>query len=420
MSAQNKNLYRQEALDRLSSPEQLDEAIVITSPGGWMALAGVVVLLATFIVWGFTASIPTRISGQGILIYGGGQIVDAIAAASGPLTHRHVELGDRVRQGDVLAEINQPDISTRLEMAKAQASAARQAMDALRGEQKVLGVARLENADARKAALEAQIRAAEQRQEAYRKFLENQEKLAASGVTTASAVQQAREQLSGASLDIATARTGLLTLTAEQLAGRSEEERRLFEQEQKVLAAEAEVRQLDMQLSTFGKITSPTDGILVEWKAPFGAYTAAGTRIASVASGDGSLQFVLYVPPAQGKRVKVGMPVHIELGGMQKEEWGTLVGRVTSVSDFPATHEGMQAILQNDALVSRFSKEGAPFAVQVELERDAATASGYRWSGGTGSLASLSPGTTGTAKVTVDSRKPASFLMPFLKKVAGL
>ena len=268
MSAQNKNLYRQEALDRLSSPEQLDEAIVITSPGGWMALAGVVVLLATFVVWGFTASIPTRISGQGILFYGGGQIVDAIAAASGPLTHRHAELGDRVRQGDVLAEISQPDISTRLEMAEAQASAARAAMDALRREQKVLGEARGDNAAARKAALEAQIKAAEQRRDAYRGFVENQEKLAAGGVTTASAVQQAREQLSNASLDIATARTGLLTLAAEQLAGRSEDERRLFEQEQKVLAAEAEVRQLDLQLSTFGKITSPTDGILVEWKRP--------------------------------------------------------------------------------------------------------------------------------------------------------
>lgn len=420
MSAQNKNLYRQEALDRLSSPEQLDEAIVITSSGGWTALAGVVVLLATFVLWGFVASVPTRIAGQGILFSGGGQVIDAIAAASGTLTHRHVELGGKVRQGDVLAEISQPDIATRLEMAEAQARAAGQALEALRSEQKVIAEARKANADARKAALEGQILAAEQRQEAYRQLVENQEKLAAGGVTTANAVQQAREQLASATLDIATARTGLLTLAAEQLASRSEDERRLFEQEQKRLAAEAEVRQLDLQLSTFGKITSPADGTLVEWKAPFGAYTPAGTRIASIASGDGSLQFMLYVPPAQGKRVRPGMPVHIELGGMQKEQWGTLVGRVKSVSDFPATPEGMSAILQNDALVGRFSKEGAPFAVQVELDRDEATASGYRWSGGTGALADLSPGTTGTAKVTVDSRKPVAFLLPFLNAVAGL
>lgn len=420
MSTQNKALYRQEALDRLSSPEQLDEAIVITSPGGWMALTGVVLLLACFVVWGFTASIPTRIAGQGILLYGGGQVVDAMAAASGALTHRHVEIGDRVREGDVLAEVSQPDVATRLDLAKAQAAAASEALDALRREQTALAAARNDNAEARKAALEAQIDAAEQRQAAYRKFVENQERLAAGGVTTASAVQQAREQLSSASLDIATARTGLLTLSAEQLASRSEDERRLFEQQQKVLAAEAEVRQLDLQLSTFGKITSPSDGVVVEWKAPFGAYTQAGSRVASIASGDGSLQFMLYVPPAQGKRVQVGMPVHIELGGMQKEEWGTLVGRVKSISDFPATFEGMQSILQNEALVSRFSRDGAPFAVQVELERDPATASGYRWSGGTGALARLSPGTTGTARITVDSRQPASFVLPFLKKVTGL
>jgi HlyD family secretion protein len=128
---------------------------------------------------------------------------------------------------------------------------------------------------------------------------------------------------------------------------------------------------------------------------------------------------MLYVPPAQGKRIEPGMPVYIELGGMQKEQWGTLVGHVRSVSDFPATREGMQAVLQNDGLVSRFSKEGSPFAVVVELDHDTATVSGYRWSGGTGALASLSAGTTGTAKVTIDSRKPISFLLPFVRKVFG-
>ncbi|MDH6233111.1 HlyD family secretion protein [Mesorhizobium soli] len=419
MNNQKSNLYRQEALDRLSSPEQLDEAIVITGSGSWAALLGLLILLATATAWAFTASIPTRIEGQGILFSGGGQMVDAISTASGKLLPVGQLIGGSVRKGDVLAEIDQPDASAKLALAKAQAEAAKEALQALRREQKAVADARLANAEARKASLEVQMRAAEQRRTVYEQFVGNQEKLAAGGVTTALAVQQTREQLASATLDIATARTGLLAVAAEQFAAESEDQRRFFEQNQKVLAADAEVKQLDLQLSLFGKVTSPADGTLVEWKAPFGAFTPSGTRVASVAAGEGSLQFMLYVPPAQGKRIKAGMPVNVELGGLEKENWGTLVGRILSVSEFPSTPEGMQAVLQNDVLVTRFAKEGAPFAAVVELERDETTASGYRWSGGTGASAELSAGTTGTAKVTVDSRTPVSFLLPLLRKALG-
>lgn len=419
MTEQKSNLFRQEALDRLSSPEQLDEAIVITSSGSWIAAVGVLLLLATFIVWAFTAHIPTRIQGQGILFSGGGQVVDAISSAPGTLLRPYVKVGDKVHKGDVIAEILQPDIAAKLDVAKAQAKANQDAYEAMRNQQAALINAKKANAEARKASLEAQIKAAEQRHAAYEKLVSAQEKLSAGGITTAAALQQAREQLANATLDLATARTGLLALAAEQLSMESDAQRVRFEQDQKTRATEAEIRQLEFQLSAYGKITSPADGTLVEWKTPFGAFTPAATRIASVASGKGSLEFMLYVPPAQGKRIEPGMPVYIELGGMQKEQWGTLVGHVRSVSDFPATREGMQAILQNDGLVSRFSKEGSPFGVIVELDHDATTVSGYRWSGGTGALANLSAGTTGTAKVTIDSRKPVSFLLPFIRKVSG-
>lgn len=419
MSTSKPDLYRKEALDRLSSPEQLDEAIIITGSGHWAALAGLVLLIGASLAWALTARIPTRIEGQGILFSGGGQMVDAISTASGTLVAVDLPIGSRVRKGDILAEVVQPDIAAKLEVAKRQGEAISQALYLLRHELKVLAEARAANAVARKSALEMQMSAAEQRRTTYERQLGNQEKLAAGGVTTALAVQQAREQLASADLDIATARTALLTVSAEQFAAQAEDQRRLFEQNQKVLLAEAEVKQLDLQLTVFGKVTSPADGTLVEWKAPFGAYAPAGSRIAGVASGEGSLQFVLYVPPAEGKRIATGMPVNVELGGLEKEQWGTLVGRVLSVSEFPATREGMQATLQNDVLVTRFSKEGAPFSVVVDLERDAATASGYRWSGGVGATAALSAGTTGKARITIDSRTPASFLLPLLHKALG-
>ena len=46
---QNK-AYRQKSLERISAPEQLQDYMRVTSPGVWMVLAAVIVLLAGFFV----------------------------------------------------------------------------------------------------------------------------------------------------------------------------------------------------------------------------------------------------------------------------------------------------------------------------------------------------------------------------------
>lgn len=62
--------YRQTALDRLSSPEQLDQLLVATRPQGWLALAALLVLLASALVWASYGTVTTRITAQGVVIRG--------------------------------------------------------------------------------------------------------------------------------------------------------------------------------------------------------------------------------------------------------------------------------------------------------------------------------------------------------------
>jgi len=61
-------MFRQAALDRLSSPEDLDQLIHVTRPRGWVALLALGVILAACLVWSLVAVIPTTVSGQGALI----------------------------------------------------------------------------------------------------------------------------------------------------------------------------------------------------------------------------------------------------------------------------------------------------------------------------------------------------------------
>ena len=64
------DLFRKKAIDKLSSPEQLDTMMQVTSPGGWIALAGLGVILLFAVVWSVVGSIGIRVEGQGILIRG--------------------------------------------------------------------------------------------------------------------------------------------------------------------------------------------------------------------------------------------------------------------------------------------------------------------------------------------------------------
>ena len=57
--AQTKSLYREEAMERISSPEQLTSYLRVTSPGIWMVLAGVIVLLAGLIAWSTIGTLET-------------------------------------------------------------------------------------------------------------------------------------------------------------------------------------------------------------------------------------------------------------------------------------------------------------------------------------------------------------------------
>ena len=60
-----RNIFRKAALDRLSSPDQLDSLLSVTSPLSWLALLAALGLLALGVVWACLGTITTRVEGQG-------------------------------------------------------------------------------------------------------------------------------------------------------------------------------------------------------------------------------------------------------------------------------------------------------------------------------------------------------------------
>ncbi len=50
-------IFRQKSIDKVSSPEKLDDYIKVTTPSVWLTLAAIVILLIGALVWSVTGEL---------------------------------------------------------------------------------------------------------------------------------------------------------------------------------------------------------------------------------------------------------------------------------------------------------------------------------------------------------------------------
>lgn len=59
-------LFRQKSLDKVSSPEQMNDYIRVTSPGVWLVLAAVIALLAGLLIWSVAGRLETTVAAAAV------------------------------------------------------------------------------------------------------------------------------------------------------------------------------------------------------------------------------------------------------------------------------------------------------------------------------------------------------------------
>jgi HlyD family secretion protein len=107
-------IFRQEVLDRLSSPEQLNLLMRVTDGKGWLALLACGLILGTALVWGVFGRVPTKVPGSGILLPLGG-LAGLVAVADGQVTTLEVKPGAQVTRGQMVARVAQPDLVNQID-----------------------------------------------------------------------------------------------------------------------------------------------------------------------------------------------------------------------------------------------------------------------------------------------------------------
>jgi HlyD family secretion protein len=120
------------------------------------------------------------------------------------------------------------------------------------------------------------------------------------------------------------------------------------------------------------------------------------------------------------KEIAPGMRVDISPSGVQREEYGYLLGKVKSVGEFPATSEAVVRTFENEALARALLGEGPVTEVRIGLTADKATRSGYRWSSPKGPPSAVSSGSVCSLQVVTREQPPIELVIPYVKKKLGL
>jgi multidrug efflux pump subunit AcrA (membrane-fusion protein) len=103
------SIFRKSSLERISSPEQLNEYIKITHPGVWGVILGCLAILIAVGFWGFYGNIPDSVKAEGVIFPQNGAI-SVIPTASGRISDMRVHTGDFVQEGQIIAVIPQENI----------------------------------------------------------------------------------------------------------------------------------------------------------------------------------------------------------------------------------------------------------------------------------------------------------------------
>ena len=139
--------------------------------------------------------------------------------------------------------------------------------------------------------------------------------------------------------------------------------------------------------------------------------TVTGSGVLLEDAATDTLEAVFYVSLADGKRIQPGMQARISPSIIRSEEYGLLLAEVTSVEQLPRTQAEMMAVLGNDAVVQSLSSSGFIIEVRLDVEKDANTPTGYKWTSANGPPAILLDGILSDGRVVTSQQRPIEQLL---------
>ncbi|HNY11318.1 MAG TPA: NHLP bacteriocin system secretion protein [Candidatus Wallbacteria bacterium] len=416
------SLFRKAALEKLSTPDQLDRLIVITGPRGWLALLAIAIALATGLIWGVFGTISYKVNGTGMLIKTGG-LFNIGHNFSGKLVDIRVREGDIIREGDVVARIDQSDTLNQIVDLREKIKALDLQKEKTLSYTSQSNIKNIEYIDNEAKKLKETIKSSEENLKLLNEKLANQKTLVEKGLLTKDAALNTKQQINSIEESIASAGNQLKGLDVKRVDAQKSQNDELFNVDSQIKDLNDNMNSLLKKYEDSSKIVSPYAGKVVQIATSIGKMVNPGESIVTLeltGKNIKDIEAIIYVPIGEGKLVKTGMDIRISPTIVKKEEYGFIMGKVTEVSEYPVTSARMMELLANDQVVSSITKMGAVIEVKADLITDKTTVSGYKWSTEKGPPLKIQSGTYCETLVTYKTERPINLVIPILRKWTGI
>ena len=472
-------LFRQESLERLSSPERLDQLMYVADAKSWIPLSALGGLALVALVWSIFGKIPVTVSGQGIIVFPR-RVVSLQSVGTGQISSIDIKVGDVVEKGQIVATLSQPDLLKQLQIEKQQLRELEgqdQSSTQLQNRQSELQVESIQQQrnSLRKnisevnaliptlrekgvVAIRLQRQALEERllqlnnlSPALEDRLKTRQNLLDRGIITGDQALQARQEYLQNLSTIADLKAQLKQIDSQEadaerqylqnlnsidefeskLKDLDSQEARLRQQTQdssfgrsnQIQQVRSRIARLDQQIKDNSNVKSEHEGTVLEMTATSGQIVNSGTRLASIGLPDESKRLITiaYFPDQSGRQVLAGMQVQITPAQVKREQFGGILGKVKLVSPYIPTIQGVTTLIGSEEATRVLLPNGSPqVEVFIELEEDSSNRSGYKWSSSKGPNISLDSGTLATVQVLVEERAPITYILPFLRSTTGI
>jgi multidrug efflux pump subunit AcrA (membrane-fusion protein) len=371
------SLFRKNALDALSSPEQLDQPLRLLRPGQWLLLLSLGGFSLTVLLWSVLGRLPVRINGRGVLIRPD-SLTLVQSENNGRILSLEAEVGDCLQAGAAMARVEPVQQEVEQKQARAQLEQLKQ-HDL---EEDQLGAVRAQQ-------LEAEI--------------SRVSGLADLGALPMDDLDRRRQELSS---------------LRDALAARNSQ------REQQIIQQQTRIRSLEETVRRTANIRAPISGCVIDRSIHSGEVVQPGTTLFAMeaATREEGLESLAFFPAGDGKRLRVGQRVRITPTSTKAQRHGGIEGEVTAIRRLPVQEEALAKRLGLNSLLDavRSQNQGPLIEVSTSLQRDPRTVSGYDWGGGPGPDLKLSAGTPTEVRVLVEERRPITYVIPILRDLTGI
>lgn len=207
-----------------------------------------------------------------------------------------------------------------------------------------------------------------------------------------------------------------------------------------------DIQNLKTKIATDSKVVATHNGTVITVSANPGQYVQVGSQIGTLrveGTQDRSVTAYAYAffTPEDANRIWEGMTADVtpnlltdrRFGGT-REQYGAIPSQVLWVSPKTVTEQDVASMIGDADLASALMQNPVAYSipdngratnlpvvqVELKLETNPDTPTGYQWTQGNGPDVELPEGAIGEARVTVAERSPISYVVSFFRWMTGI